>query len=901
MDVAHPLQPSLAFGPFELDLTAQRLTRDGLPVALRPRYFDVLVFLAGSGGRLVSKDELLDAVWGHRHVSESVLKVAINALRVALGDDAKAPRHLETVSRRGYRFVGAHSFRPGPGGLLPRPAVAASSTAPTAATSPTSPGNLPAQLSTLVGRADELQRLLTALATQRLVTLHGTAGVGKTRLALAAAQQQSAADGVWLLRLDALANATLLLHTLARTLGLGSGADADVPALARALAPLRLLLVLDSAEHMAAAVATLASALLSQAPGVRLLVTSQLPLRVAGEQLLPLSPLALPAASDDAATGAASAAVQLLQQRALQHQPGLPWDDAAVRHAVAISRLLDGLPLALELAAARVPLLGWAGVHTRLGERLALLTRGERGAPERHRTLRAALAWSCALLQPAELRLLQHLSVFAGGFTLQGAGAVAGISDEVELLDTLDGLLEHALLNVAESAPTPRWRLFDSVRSFAAEGLHAQGLHEAAVHSLLNHLAAVFEQADRDVAEAYHLPWLRSLEPEVDNLRGAFSAALPQASLRSATVRLFCASAQYRSRAGWLRELRRDHAVISVWPQQGWTDAQQAAYDLAIAHLCAHAQVLPPETGLASVRRAKLHLQRTADARGLYTALNLEAGLQLRLGVPYEERLHTVLHMQALQGDDWSPVHRRMGAWQAVQLRRQRGDDQAYEAAATTYMATARALGDDHGVWVAAQVLAQIQAAHGHFENAISLLERTAFEMRAAGLLRQNTAVLAQWALLCLTRGADEKTLQLLQEAVQALVAEGMLWWLADALAWVPAHQGRWADALRLLAWADGLAQRRGEHRGPLFAAVRRHWDDRFGGHLETRADAAVDAQLDEPAQPSPWRGPAATDHGLDETSALALAFCAPASAGLAPGALASAAPAALRYRAEHG
>ncbi|MCV2368391.1 winged helix-turn-helix domain-containing protein [Roseateles oligotrophus] len=229
MPALEPSTQRLAFGPFEIDLHAQRLLREQQPVALRPRYFDVLVFLARSGGRLVTKDELLDAVWGHRHVSDSVLKVAINALRVALDEDAKAPRHLETVSRRGYRLLGVSDAQPTTGGQAAGATVAAAASQPNL-----SLGNLPAAQAGLIGREADLAQLQGLFASQRLITLHGPAGVGKTRLALSAAHHAVPTDGVWLIRLDALADAEPLLATVARTLNLGAGTQASAETLARA-------------------------------------------------------------------------------------------------------------------------------------------------------------------------------------------------------------------------------------------------------------------------------------------------------------------------------------------------------------------------------------------------------------------------------------------------------------------------------------------------------------------------------------------------------------------------------------------------------------------------------------------------------------------------------------------
>jgi predicted ATPase/DNA-binding winged helix-turn-helix (wHTH) protein len=830
-DAADPLPRRLQFGPFELDLAGRRLRRAGQPVALPPRYFDVLAHLAAHGGRLVSKDELLDAVWGHRHVSDSVLKVAVNALRQALGEDPKAPRHLQTVPRRGYRFEGVTAADvPAPG---PHAAV------------PVAAGNLPAGQPALVGREADALRLRAALQAWRLVTLHGPAGVGKTRLALAEAGHAPPRDGVWLLRLDHLADGGPLLATLAHMLGLPAGADASPAALARALAASQLRLVLDNAEHLVGAVAELAATLLAQAPGVSLLVTSQVPLRLAEEQLLPLPPLAL-----DGAT-------QLLRD-AVRRQPGSPADDqAALADAQAIAQALDGLPLALELAAARVPLLGWAGVRQRLGERLGLLTRGDRGAPERHRTLRAALAWSCSLLQPAEQALLQRLSVFAGSFSVEAAIAVGGA--DADLLDHLDALREHALIVPAPAtAAAPRWRLYDSVRSFAAEGLRDSGHELAAQQALVQHMLGVFQQAEARYLQLPLLPWLDGLHPEADNLRAALRLGLAHAALQPLGVALFAASAQYRARGGWRREALQDHARLAALPREGWPAALQAELDFAQAQLAALAQGLPPQEGLQALQRARDAWDRAGgpDIVRRHAAQNAECALLLRQQAPLPQRASAVARLRALEGPEWNPLQRRYGVWQQLLLMRDSGDDTAYEERAAAVLATSRALGDDNTAWATSQLLSQLKATQGRTDTAIELLDRTVAEMRTRGQLRQNAPVLAQQALLHATRDGSAATVALLREAVLALQAEGMLWWMADALAWLPAQQGRWADAARVQAWADGLVRQRGDKRGPMFNALRQRWQQR----LQQQA-TAVQALLEQPGEP------------LDETAALGLVF----------------------------
>ncbi|MBL8332216.1 MAG: helix-turn-helix transcriptional regulator [Rubrivivax sp.] len=831
--------PALRFGDCELDLSAQRLRRAGQAVALSPRYFAVLAHLAGSAGRLVTKDELLDAVWGHRHVSDSVLKVAVNAVRNALGDDPRAPRHLETVPRRGYRFIAT---------LLPDAPAPPPTPAPAGEPAP---GNLPPPAPGLFGRDDELQRLADALQQHRLVTLHGPGGVGKTRLALTAAARAPRPDGTWLLRLDALADGAALRPSVARLLGLAAGSDADDTTLARALRPLQALLVLDNAEHLHGAVAALAAALGEAGARLQLLVTSQVPLRVADEQLMPLGPLLpLPDGADPA--------VDLLLERVRQLQGEAQVDSAAREPARAIARSLDGLPLALELAAARVPLLGWEGVRARLGERLSLLTRGSaHGTAERHRSLRAVLDWTHALLAPAEQQVLHRLSVLAGPFTVDTAVAVCAPLPEGQVIDHLDTLRERALLVRAGPGSPPRWRLYDSVRAHAAEALAAEGATRDTVCRLARHLAACFAQAEAVFQHQGLAVWMQRLQPEVDSLREALRLALADPLLDDEALELLAASTHYRVRDGWRGEALADYTTLQARRADLDPDPdRQARLDLVQAQLATLGQVLPPQPALQRVCSAAERFEATGDRARAFLARNLVCGLLLRLQSAQAERRQAIDQLQRLQGPDWGVLARRQVAWAEVMFERDFGTPQRFEERCAAHMASSRALGDAHGAWIASQALAQVMAAQGRTDTALALLQRTVDEMRGAGELRANLHVLAQWVTLRITLDEGPEACRLVGEAAQRMHDEGRLWWMADALPWCLARRGDWEQAARLQAWADGLVKARSDRRGPMFGAVRR----RFGEWLEAQPQAeALRALLQ-------------ADSGLDDETALALA-----------------------------
>lgn len=489
------VQPSLRFGRFELQPHERRLLADGEPVPLGARAFDVLACLATQPGRLVTKQALLDTVWAGVVVEEANLAVQVSTLRKVLGGDA-----IATIPGRGYRFVASVQAE-GPATV----SASAVSMGPDAA---------PAPSHSLVGRDDDLQRVAAALAEPGCVTLTGVAGVGKTSLARAVAGAW-AAGSVWLdlAPLDAGAN---WLGALARALQRPLDDHAEV-GLARAVAS--RLLVVDNAEHLIGDTALHIARLIEAEPGLRVLVTSQLPLTIRTERVLPLAPLAL-TAGDDANP---APAVALFVARVRQLNPRFTVDDAARPLVEELCRRLDGLPLALEMAAARVPMLGLRGVLDALSDRFALLTHGFRDAASRHRTLRAALDWSHALLTAEEQRLYRALGVCAGGFTLDLAVALASNAtcDRWQVIDTLSTLVERSLVDVGPEDP-PRYRLLETMRAHALVLLQAAGDGE---DFRRRHARAMLELYTGAVASNAPLAQRALAIAEHDNVREALAWA----------------------------------------------------------------------------------------------------------------------------------------------------------------------------------------------------------------------------------------------------------------------------------------------------------------------------------------------------------------------------------------
>ncbi len=343
-------------------------------------------------------------------------------------------------------------------------------------------GNLSAELTSFVGRRGELAEVRRLLAGSRLVTLTGIGGVGKTRLALRAAAglRRAFRDGVWLVRLDQLRDPALVAQAVAGVLGLQDRAGyAPAAALAEYLAGRQLLLVLDNCEHLVDAAAKLADLLLRAAAGLRVLATSRESLNIDGEMVLPVPPLAAPEAGQPltAAELGVFPAVRLFAERAAQVVPGFAVTEANQAAVAGICRRLEGLPLAIELAAARLPVLSAEQIDERLGDRLGLLTRGSRTRPARLQTLRASIEWSYELCSPAERLLWARLSVFAGGFELDAAEGICADQRLAagEVLELLAALAGKSILIAAHGHGVARFRLPETLREYGQERLQESG------------------------------------------------------------------------------------------------------------------------------------------------------------------------------------------------------------------------------------------------------------------------------------------------------------------------------------------------------------------------------------------------------------------------------------------
>jgi predicted ATPase/DNA-binding winged helix-turn-helix (wHTH) protein len=501
-----------ASGECEIDLARRELRVRGAPVPLGARAFEVIDLLAQSAGELVTKDELMDRIWPGAIVMENTLRVHTMAVRKALGPYRNL---LKTQSGRGYRLLGDWTMRhhdaAAPPVGLQRMRVDGESPAT----------NFPAIVTRLVGRSAAEARLRDLMSAYRVVTLTGPGGIGKTSLALKAARGivGEFADGGWLVELASLSDPALVPAAAAEVLKYPIGPDNITPeAVARAIGDKKLLLVLDNCEHLIGAAATLAETLLTHCPHVTILATSRETLRIAGEHVYRVPPLEIPAPGRDEPDHILQhSAVELFIARTNELDADFSPRADELPSIGAICRHLDGIPLAIEFAAAQVSTSGIQQVAAGLFDRFALLTRGRRTALPRHRTLRAALDWSYELLSEAEQRLLRHLAVFSGGFTVAAASAVMN-DGGASVIEDLADLVTKSLVALDRDTGS-RWYLLETTRAYALEKLAGFGEHDRAARRHAMYFRDLFSRSVLETNAGVSADERTDRVREIDNVR----------------------------------------------------------------------------------------------------------------------------------------------------------------------------------------------------------------------------------------------------------------------------------------------------------------------------------------------------------------------------------------------
>ena len=822
----------LRFGEFEIRPAERVLRVRGETLAVGGRAFDLLLCLAQRRDRLVSKRELLDLVWPGVIVEEHNIATQIVALRKLLG-----PQAITTVPGRGYRLTAPVGDRDAaaPTVAMVRDAVPQ--------------GRATQRLTPMLGREVELAATADMLQRYRLVSIVGPGGIGKSLLARHFLAQQTARwpNGICWIELASINEAALLPSRIAEGLGVQlAGAD-PIAALCDSAAGLSLLLALDNAEHLSAGLMPLVSALLDAAPGVRLLVTSQAPLQIAGEGVYRLGPLAVPPATMQARLAQHYGSVALFLQRARDADAHFDFGDAQAGAVIEICRQLDGLPLAIELAAARAPLVGVQRLNGMLQSRLHVLTRNPNAqAPARQQTLRAAIEWSHGFLGSRLRTVFRRLGVINDSASLtfiqQLVADESGELDEWAVLDALGTLVDRSLVVVlATDDAEPRYRLLDTPRAFALEQLDAANERDALQrrHALV--LAAVFDAAwpERSSGRMGVEEWSASIRWDENNARDAIAwacAAREPAVAISVAATLHTAlprSSPERLRLSDLCEALADEVDVPRLRQRA----------LAVA---VRPMMHSPLGRSLDLARRSLDLARELDRDGsdrweLYCALCTWAyTAAVTEPAPLAQLRLAIAEIDALEDAAWPP-HRLFEGCQARRHARMRFDDPERTAdvlrLTRIQLAAVRAAGANVTPWVSLLMDAELE--NGNAREAVELGDDEL--MRFAGVRDDFTRLTLQGTLVLALLALEEtrRARALLPEVWVIALRLRAHALISDLPALLAALEGRPRAAARLAGYADNAYAMRSTARFATDMAAR----DRC--HALARAalgDASFDA-----------------------------------------------------------
>ena len=846
----------IAFDRFVVQQAERRLLVDGKVAKLSTRAFDILTALIACRGRMVSKNELLDLVWPDQVVEESNIHVHISALRKVLGPDV-----ISTVPGRGYRFISSLQTdqtprettdaigdasvvfaRGGEDGVSPPPAPA------------TYPGNLAISLPALHGREDDLAAVLALVRDHRLVTLVGTGGIGKTRLALAAAhaQRERWPGGAWFVDLAPVSQPENVPRAVAHVLGLGLPAHRD-PAeeLASGLRSCAALLVLDNAEHLREATAALVTTLLARSSHLGLLVTSRQALHVPQEQCFQVPPLAVPvdvAAADTQRFGA----MALFAARAAAADSRFRVNDRNEAAIADICCRVDGLPLAIELAAARVQVLGVEGLRARLQESLRVLGSSAPGSVPRHQTMRSTFDWTHDLLLPIERTLLRRLAVFVGGFTLDlaqqvtvdaptesNAGEDRSTLDPWGVLDALSALIDKSLV-VAGDADPPRYRLLEVTRTYALERLAEAGeagqLSARHAHSVWR----LFSQVEAATNEKTHgalsrVEFVHRLSPELDNLRAARAWSAGPSGDRSLAVGLAAASTELLRMLGLTTEAMR--VMLALRGSVDDSVAPESA-ELFWTGLCAlgtHGR-LPAAEMIEVIDNAERIYRRVGSPRRTHLGLYRKGFALMFLGRCADAK-QTVKEMESLEAADWpaKACALRLNLQAAVD-----GMLGRFEQSIDAFTQAARLLrferGEDDFVLNTLGNLCLPLLCTERHEEALAVA-RDVLGRGPTPAVR-NSAQRAELIALTFLGRLDAASV-VARQAMPGWRSDDLLPHMLSVFAWLAHQQGRTADAVRLDGAAQMQVQRMGLSNTPIFDRARALLSGALNDRLCTDAEIA--------------------------------------------------------------
>jgi predicted ATPase/DNA-binding winged helix-turn-helix (wHTH) protein len=812
-----PARPEYRFAEFRLLPRERQLFRHGEALALTARAFDVLVLLVQRSGRLVSKDELMERVWAGLIVEDNNIAVQVAQLRKLLG-----ARAIANISGVGYRLTiplqdeGA----PSPAGEPePRPADVL--------------GNLPARIPPLIGRERERAELDAWVGAHPLVTVVGAAGVGKTHLAMATAQQQASRfpDGVFWVELAPLTEAAQVLPALLRILCVRPGGDGDLrAALLRRLKPLKLLLVLDNAEHLIEEVERVAEALVQGTQHLALVVTSQIPLHSPIQQVFRLGPLEVPSAQGSAEEARRCGALQLLAQRAAGAGSPLAWDDASAVVASDICRELDGNALAIELAAARLPSLGLAGLASRLHQRLGLLAPSSQASPSRRNALAVAFDWSHGLLNETEQRVFRRLAVFPGSFELDWAAQC--LEDDslpaARIVEVILDLVDRSLVNL-DRANAPRYRLLETGRLYAMDKLAASG--EAATvrltfaRGMRRLLDAAYEEHWTTPPQAWAARWA----PEVDNVDAAFEVAR-EAEFETA-VALYGSAwplwlvllqhAEARARGELLsKRLAADiPALLAARFWEGVTRANSTEY---------------PQLARETAQRAAHLYTELGDLRGQYLAWS-EYAFNWRVDHPDARRAMALA--KAVENPRWPAIVLSRGRTTEATLDTSAGHVDRALALMQSVLELCERDGDTEGVLRAGANIADVERVAGRVDEAVARGEAMLPLIPRHGASPAEFSILGNLIGALVAQGNLRRACEVVDECARRrrrIAVDTQMWCALDAIALLQALGSRWQAAGQLAGAADRAYRDHGQHsRQPNEMADRARLDALLGEHVD--------------------------------------------------------------------
>jgi len=578
--VGSPSAIRLRFGPFELNVAERALKKANQVIPLGGRAYDILIALLENPGDAVSKAELIAKVWPDVTVEEGGLRVHLSALRKALGDGQFGDRYIANIQGYGYRFIAP---------VTRFPAERCTDNASAGSS------NLPPALGRMVGRDDVVPEIHSWLRTgQRLTTVLGTGGMGKTTVALAVAHQASAdySGAAFFVDLSTVSDKEHVIGAIASAIGLDVRFADPEKALLDSLRPRRALIILDSCEHLVEKIAEIAGGVLQNTSGIHLLATSREALRVAGERVVCLRPLGCPPEEPGltASQVLAYPAAQLLVERVSARGGDFSLSDEEAPIVAEICRKLDGIALAIELAAGRAAVFGVRNTMAKLGSRLDLLKFGRRTANPRHQTLKATLDWSHDYLSEVERVVLRRVAIFVGHFTLEAACAVVsgdGIG-EGEIADAVRNLVDKSLVITSSKFRKTFYRLLDTTRSYALEKLSVSGEHHSIAARHANFSIQLLENNKFNIFD------LRPAEAPADSFRdhlGNIRAALewsfgPDGNDRTA-LRLAAAASQLFLAMSLLLERRTwmEKAIERMTPDFDPTHQMEVHAALALSFM----------------------------------------------------------------------------------------------------------------------------------------------------------------------------------------------------------------------------------------------------------------------------------------------------------------------------